>query len=172
MKTVYWLMPAEPARSFFAAQIDALAREYDAPVFAPHVTLCATPAGLENPAAVLRRALVGAEPVRLRVRGIDCSDAFTKTVFVQFQESPRLAEWTRTLRDASGCPDEDAINPHLSLLYRQMPLARKQKIADTIILPFAEVVFDSVQAVRCGAEVQTRADVESWRAVATQSLPA
>jgi len=170
MNIVYWLMPAEPARSFFVAQIEALAREYDAPLFQPHVTLYATPAAAEEPAAVLRRALVGWEPISLAVSRIDCADAFTKTVFVQFRKSARLAELTRMLRSASAGGDEYALNPHLSLLYRQMPLSRKGEIANTIRLPFTKVVFDSVQAVQCGREVQTRSDVESWRTVAAQSL--
>src|SRR6266446_10713817 len=35
----YWLIPAEPARSFFQGVINDLGRQYDAPLFEPHVTV-------------------------------------------------------------------------------------------------------------------------------------
>ena len=35
----YWLIPSEPAHSFFQRIINDLARRYDAPVFEPHVTI-------------------------------------------------------------------------------------------------------------------------------------
>src|SRR5690349_18997221 len=37
--TAYWLIPAEPTRSFFQEVINDLARRYDAPFFEPHVTV-------------------------------------------------------------------------------------------------------------------------------------
>ena len=35
----YWLIPSEPAHSFFQRIINDLARRCDAPVFEPHVTI-------------------------------------------------------------------------------------------------------------------------------------
>jgi len=35
----YWLIPSEPAHSFFQRIINDLARRYDAPAFEPHVTI-------------------------------------------------------------------------------------------------------------------------------------
>ena len=35
----YWLIPSEPALSFFQRIINDLACRYDAPVFEPHVTI-------------------------------------------------------------------------------------------------------------------------------------
>ena len=61
-------------------------------------------------------------------------------------------------------------DPHLSLLYKKLPDSTKKQLASTIKLPFREVVFDSIKAVRCVSPTQTRADVESWRTIASKRL--
>lgn len=166
----YWLIPAEPALSWFRSLIDDLARRLDAPVFEPHVTLYVTKAADENPTGVLKNALDNLKPLRLSVAGLDCSEAFTRTLFVQFQPDPLLARLSEELRSASVSRLEYELNPHLSLLYKSMLPEKKNEIMDSIRLPFTEVDFDAVKAVLSPAKIETREDVESWRVVATQHL--
>ena len=46
----------------------------------------------------------------------------------------------------------------------------KSELANSIRIPFREVTFDSAKAVACTVPIKTRADVESWRVVAAQTL--
>lgn len=167
---VYWLIPAEPARRFLAATIAELAARFDAPLFEPHVTLYATQTGHEDPAHVLTRALADCQSFRLSAQDIQHSDEFTKTVFVQFAPSPPLANLSRTLRQASTRHDEYELNPHLSLIYQAMPRATRAVVAASVSLPFTEVLFDSVKAIRSPAQVRSRPDVEAWLVEAEQRL--
>jgi 2'-5' RNA ligase len=166
----YWLIPAEPARSYFRSLISDLALRLDAPVFEPHVTLYVTSAADEHPAAVLQSALTNLEPIRLSIVGLDCSDKFTKTLYVQFEPSPALRRVNEKLRAASVSPREYELNPHLSLIYKRMTPEAKGQIIDSLHLAFADVDFDSVKAVISPAKIESREDVESWRIVATQPL--
>ena len=61
-------------------------------------------------------------------------------------------------------------DPHVSLLYKKVPTATKRDLASTIKLPFREVVFDSIRAVRGVLPTRTRREVEAWRVVATKRL--
>src|ERR1700731_2516080 len=122
MSLAYWLEPAQAARDFFAAAIAELAARFDAPLFEPHVTVYAGRKGDENPEEMLRGALANCEPFRLSVRDIQCSDEFTKTVFVQFEPSPELLRLNRALQQGSTLHDEYQLNPHLSLIYKEMTL--------------------------------------------------
>lgn len=162
----YWLTPAEPARSFLASTIAELAARFDAPVFEPHVTIYASETGNDTPAQVLRHALTGCKPLRLSARDIQYSDEFTKTLFVQFEPSPALAYLSRALQQASARHDEYELNPHLSLIYTKMAHSAKIDVVDSIKLPFAEVLFDSAQAIISPARVESRQDVEAWRIAA------
>jgi 2'-5' RNA ligase len=164
----YWLIPAEPALSYLRSVINDFARRFDAPVFEPHVTLYVTNADHETPAEVLTHAPAYSRTCRLSVAGIDYSDEFTKTLFVQFRPDAALTRLSENLWSASISQPEYQLNPHLSLIYKTMSPGTKAQVADSIRLPFGEVSFDSVKAVISPAKIESRADVEAWRVVAAQ----
>ena len=166
----YWICPAEPVRSQCVALIDDLAARFDAPVFEPHVTICVINAASENPDAILEQLLEGRAPYRLLVRGLGYRDEFTKTLFVQFAPEAELARLSEDLRRVSASRSDYKLNPHLSLLYKDLDTETKRQLAASISLPFDEVVFDRVKAVISPAEIRSRTEVEAWRVVAERTL--
>jgi len=168
----YWLCPAEPAGSHFCGIISDLAGRFDAPVFEPHVTIYVANGGSESPAAILAQLVKGREPYRLFVRGVEYSDKYTKTLFVQLAPDAELALLSEDLRRASDSPGDYQLNPHISLLYKTMDEETKRRLAASIILPFTAVNFSRVKAVLSPAEIKSRADVETWRVIAECSLTA
>jgi hypothetical protein len=166
----YWLIPAEPARDFFASTIERLATRFEAPLFEPHLTVYAARQRAENPAGVLRDILAGCKPFRVSLGDIQYSDEFTKTVFVRCEPSAELLRLYRALEQASSSRGNYELNPHLSLIYKTMPRETKEEIASSLTLPFQDILFDSGKAVICPVKIESREDVESWRIVATQTL--
>lgn len=166
----YWLRPAEPARTALATMIQDLAARFDAPVFEPHVTLYITSAKNENPAAVLEQVSKRRGAHRLSIRGLDHSDKFTKTLFIQFEPDAGLEQLSGDLRRASSVRDGYELNPHLSLIYKKLDEKTKSDLAPEIVLPFTEIPFDSIEAVISPARVESKEDVERWRVVAEQKL--
>jgi 2'-5' RNA ligase len=166
----YWLIPAEPVRSFFQAVINDLAHQHDAPVFEPHVTVFV---GADR-AGAAERALsqVARErcPAKLKTLQIDHSGEFIKTLFVQFALNTRLRQINETIRDAAKDSSRYELKPHLSLLYKTMPPAARRELAAAITVPYSEVSFDAIKAVRCISPTRSRADVEVWRVVASTKL--
>jgi hypothetical protein len=163
----FWLVPAEPERGLLDEIIRILAKELDAPRFEPHLTICLAPATQDA------RGLLGqisAGPIRLHVKDVSHSNEFTKTLFVRFEDNVALQEINGSLRRAAELSRAQLRDPHVSLLYKRMPRSAKSELASTIRLPFMEVTFDSLKAVRCHSPTQTAADVESWRTVATKKL--
>jgi 2'-5' RNA ligase superfamily len=155
--------------SFFVSIIAELAARFDAPTL-PHVTIYGTRMGEDMPAEVLNRALLGCPPFRLSVRNLQYSDSFTKTVFVQFEPSPPLAQLSHALQQASALHDRYDLNPHLSLIYKKMAHMAKLDVSASVRLPFTEVLFDLAKAVICPVQTESRQDVESWRVAAVQRL--
>jgi 2'-5' RNA ligase len=166
----YWLCPSEPARSELSAIIRDLAARFDAPAFEPHVTLSVAKPEAENPSAVLNEVAPSERTFRLIVRGLDYSDEFTKTLFIQFAPDPALARLNDELRRASASPQDYELNPHLSLIYKTMDAERKRQLAASIKVPLAEVIFNSIKAVISPAKIGARGDVEAWRVVAERRL--
>ena len=144
----YWLIPSEPAHSFFQRVINDLARRYDAPAF--EARQC---------------KLMGLTPL-----GLDQSDEFIKTLFVQFAMNAELQQINGIIRQAANDLSQYEVRPHLSLLYKNLAAASRRELAASISVPLSDVTFDTIKAVRCVSPTQRRADVESWQTLVTNKL--
>jgi 2'-5' RNA ligase len=167
----YWLIPAEPAHGFFRRLIEDLARRHDAPSFEPHVTIHVVANSPDAAEKTLLRAARECQPINLKALGIDHSDEFIKTLFVQFELNRKLQRLHWIIRSASQDSSDYELNPHLSLLYKTMPAVARSELAHSIKVPFSEVTFDALKAVRCISPTRSRADVDAWRVIATRELP-
>ena len=166
----YWLIPAEPAHSFFQGAINDLARRYDAPLFEPHVTIHVGANHIDVAEHALSKAARECQSITVKALGIDHSDEFIKTLFVQFALNTNLQQLNAIVRSAAEDSSDYKLNPHLSLLYKKITPVVRSELADSINVPFSEVVFDTLQAVRCISPTQSRADVEAWRVITRRSL--
>jgi Cyclic phosphodiesterase-like protein len=165
----YWLIPSEPAHSFFQRIINDLARRCDAPVFEPHVTIHVgadrTDATKNALDAARECKLIGLTPL-----GIDQSDEFTKTLFVHFAMSAELRKINGIMRQATDDSSHYQLKPHLSLLYKNLAVATRRELAASINVPLSEVTFDAIKAVRCVSPMKSGEEVEAWHVVAAASL--
>ena len=161
----HWLIPAEPAHRFFQDLINDLARRYDAPVFEPHVTIYVGANGTDAVKTELSKAAQDCKPIVLEAIGVNHSDEFIKTLFVEFRLSTKLLQLNQVIRSAAQDSSDYDLKPHLSLLYKKTSAQTRRQLARSIEVPFSEVVFDSLKAVRCVSPTQSPADVEVWRVV-------
>jgi len=166
--TVYWLIPAEPERELFRELIRILAKHFDAPRFEPHLTLLVTGEDRQAPKQILEQ--IDASLIQLRLLEISFSSKFTKTLFVRFKSKNALKKLIVDLRRVTKSRGQLVRDPHVSLLYKKIPVALKKELVSMMRLPFKEVVFDSIKAVRCHLPVRDRADVKAWRIIAAKSL--
>ena len=160
----YWLLPERAAREVFSREITKLARPLSAPLFEPHVTIFIAPESSRPALEVLREL----EPVNieLTIHSIRFSEQFTKTLFVQFETNSTLQHLGDAIWKASGAQDCYLIDPHLSLVYAKLPPETNQRLADKIRLPFREVCFTSICAMRCARPTTTAIEVEQWKLLA------
>lgn len=160
----YWLMPAEPDRTFLQDMIHHLSQRYAAPSFAPHVTIYSGASSeADDPATIVAAVTQGMRRLRLEVAGIRYSPVLTKTLFVQFQESSPLASLSEAIRGLVRQPATYRLDPHLSLLYQEMRVAEQQHLAATLHLPRPSVVFDAVAAMESSRPMRTPDDVNTWQ---------
>jgi 2'-5' RNA ligase len=166
----YWLIPSEPAHSFFQRIINDLAHRFDAPVFEPHLTIHVGRDHADSANQAIKDAANECTPIRLSPIEIRESEEFVKTLFVQFAMSAELRKLNHFIRDAANDSSQYELNPHLSLLYKNLAATTRCELAASISIPFSEVTFDAIKAVRCISPTQSRADVEAWHIVAKAFL--
>ncbi|MDQ6622751.1 MAG: 2'-5' RNA ligase family protein [Verrucomicrobiota bacterium] len=163
----FWLVPAPSAREFFSEVIRELAERHDAPRFEPHLTI-GFGALEEARAAEILRNLSIRETITLQIAGLEHSAKYTKTLFVQFHATPQLEALRAELQKATASSYE--LNPHLSLLYREMPEAARAAAAAAISIPFREVAFEFVQSIITPIPITRPEEVEAWRTLGSRRL--
>jgi len=166
----YWLIPSEPAHSYFQEIINDLACRYDAPAFEPHTTIHVGADRADAAEKALADAGRECKLIGLTPLGIDQSDEFIKTLFVQFAMTAELRKINDIIRQVADDSSHYELRPHLSLLYKNLPAATRRELAVSINLPISEVTFDLIKAVRCVSPTESGADVEAWHVVAGASL--
>jgi hypothetical protein len=166
----YWLIPSEPAYGFFQRIIHNLARRYDAPVFKPHVTVHVGADQRNVADSALEEATRECKLMALTPLGIGESNEFIKTLFVRFAMSGELRKINNVIRQAANDSLQYELNPHLSLLYKNLATSTRTGLSTSITLPFSEIAFDSLQAIRCVSPTQTSTDVEAWEPITARTL--
>ncbi|NEP60768.1 MAG: cyclic phosphodiesterase-like protein [Symploca sp. SIO2G7] len=170
-KISFWLIPSEEDRVFFQRVIDNLAQEYDAPSFTPHVTIYSgeyTPD--DNPVELIEQSIKKVKGFSLKVKKLGYTDEFTKTLFVQFLPCAVLSKISETIRSSSSRPFNYILNPHLSLIYRQLNKTIKKNLTNSLSLNKSEVFFNEVKAISTPALIQAKEDIESWQTICTRKL--
>jgi hypothetical protein len=122
----------------FVPWIERLAGETGGPVFAPHITLRA-----ETPPTA---------PFTVELVSLTDSDERFRCITITAARTPPL----------------DAVDaPHLSLLYGELPAARRASLRATIDLPLPMTIHVDELWI-----VDTSGEVENWKVAATRRLVA
>lgn len=170
-KISFWLIPKSPLKEQYQSLIDRLAVEFDAPPFEPHVTLFfGFMRDLQASSEVIEVVCKEFSSIILHAKSIEHSGVFTKTLFVQFQESLVLKELSHRLKSLSKSEDTYVLNPHLSLIYAPLGKEVRDSLSKTI-LPLSETLeFDEIVAVSCPERVENKEDVLCWKVLSRSKL--
>jgi hypothetical protein len=155
MKIAFWLIPAEPDRTIYQSLIRDFAHRYNAPTFAPHVTL-------HSCKVETLHAFQSVIDIVLEFDQISYSDSFTKSLFIQFLSNSQLDQLSESFRQKIESPF--ILNPHLSLIYANLPESEKRSLIPEIPVK-PSIRFDQIRAIEIPTSIQTREDVEKFRPI-------
>jgi 2'-5' RNA ligase len=133
-------------------------------VFEPHITLHGGIINHDRTLHVLRKLPV-ASSYELEMEGIFSSPKFTKTLFIRYRLSDELRELRSAIAQALDLESEDDFDPHLSLLYKEMPRREQEELVRSIKIPFQRATFAGLKLIAHPPKIMTRADVEVWREI-------
>jgi hypothetical protein len=169
----FWLLPAEHPMRLFAECIDGLACRYDAPRFLPHVTVRVerlTPDA--DLAAVLEEVAARRGPFAMRTGPTGHSPMRFKALFVPLcgdeifglasDLAVAAAPWRRALADGGEAASGYRLEPHLSLLYKELPAGERAALAARHSYAGESVRFDRITAVTPRLGAADFSCVEDW----------
>jgi putative hydrolase of the HAD superfamily len=157
-----WLTPASSDRRWLSKIIQDYAEAYSAPTFEPHVTIYS---GLCNERDDIPRILstaTGTLPsLDLEVTGLGYTENFFRTGFITFAPHKALTDLSKTIREQLQTPTDYQLEPHLSLVYKDLTLDQKRLAMLRIILSVQTITFDTLKVVK--PSDQNWFDISSWR---------
>ena len=89
--------------------------------FEPHRTVYCGPSTGAEARAVAQMIAKQFSPIELRADRLCHTERYTKTLFVQFQESTAARQMFDVAAAGYSCQSNYILNPHLSLLYKTLP---------------------------------------------------
>ena len=165
----FWLMPAPADAQFLAAIVGELAARFDAPAFAPHLTVAGDVA--VDPAALSAElaALAGAtRPFSTPVADIVTGAAYFQSFYASFERAGPLLALKRAAVAAGLGGQEGSFTPHVSLLYGHPEEAAKQAAAREMrdALAGRTIAFDRIALTNSSQATP----IAEWRIVADAPL--
>jgi 2'-5' RNA ligase len=166
----FWLLPAEPLSTRLRGVVAELAAKYDTAPFEPHVTLYCGLSDDRTTSAVLERVAAQFRPMNLAFEKLDRTEEYTKTLFVQFEESSAARELSETIRSLCAQPSDYGLNPHLSLIYGALQVEEKLEIMRSLDLPEGDYRFDRIAAIETEIPLTQADQIRRWRLVGQRVL--
>lgn len=158
-----FLTPAADDFGYAGRLVRQLSERFGTPCFEPHLTLCSGSVDDMDPLIKIVAEMAGElPPLSLRIKGIGCSDDYFRTLFVAFEPDSLLAGLHERLGEIIRRREGALFRPHLSLLYREMPLAEKETLARSLQPDRNVIRFDGVKVVAPGNVVAGWRDILRW----------
>jgi 2'-5' RNA ligase len=161
----FWLVPAEPLNGQLRAIIQQLAEKHDAIDFEPHVTLSSGPSDDDLTQTIARWIAKLFSRIELVPVKLGHTSAFAKTLFVQFQDSAAARQMSDVIKTRNAQCANYVLNPHMSLVYKTMPVAARAEICRGLDVPNKTYVFDRLRAIETEIPLTEPAQVKRWRTV-------
>ena len=162
----YWLMPCPDDHALLQGIIKELAHRYNTPVFPPHLTLFAGPAPPEGEETKILDTLdTQRVPESLAVTGLDATARYTMTLLLRCRPDSELLALHDFIRQHAPS-SEYRLDPHLSLLYADLPLPTKQNLAHELAPPLEEIRFDRIRIVGHPSPVESQEDIADFQDLA------
>lgn len=151
-----FIEPKDALREKLQSLIDSFAEEYGSPRFAPHVTLLARiPGNSDQEVIETAKTLAAAlAPVQITLGALGMEDAYYRALYIRIQEKDTVTKLYQDAAEAFSMMADDSYLPHLSLLYGNYSLERKQESAQRLPqLQGERFIAESLHVYRTEGEV-------------------
>jgi 2'-5' RNA ligase len=165
-----WLTPCEPLRSTLRSIIRRLAASLDAVEFEPHMTVHSGPSTDAEARAVAHMIARQFSPIEVTADRLCHTERYTKTLFVQFQESAAVRQIFEAAAAGYSRQSSYVLNPHLSLLYKTLPQTERRELCEALDVPMGDYKFDRIRMIETELPIEDAGPVRRWRVVCDEAI--
>jgi hypothetical protein len=159
-----WLMPEPVIAKALYQVIQSLAQAFDSPVFQPHIALLV---GMEHAVPQALSGLSILAPFVVDAKAAKSGDAFFQALYLPVIKNKEMLAARRAAKKAFGISTNQKFEPHMTLLYANLPEDQKLDAAKEIITNMPQQIkFTQI------ALVKTTGQTEEFEIIKTLNLTA
>lgn len=165
-----WLVPQKEDEKYLSEIISDLGIEYDAPLFTPHLTLLGNlNIELNKLKNILDEVFANKKAFSIKKTIINHSEEFFKTIFIEFELNNDLKNLFIEVSNKTDNRDIATFKPHISLIYKTMPVDEKLKIIERLKIK-EDFLIDKIYIQSPKIGDTDHHDVKNWRILYKKSL--
>lgn len=154
-KFALWYMPEIKQCEELKALIEGIANKCEADAFLPHMTGYS---GLyerrDELIKEVRQVFSEIKPFEMQISGTHCSNRLFESFFIQLKPTEQLQQIAAQFGQMHCGNPNYQLNPHISLLYKEMSLEEKRALANETTIPWQKLYFDQVWVVSPGDPIR------------------
>jgi 2'-5' RNA ligase len=150
-----WLEPIPQDAKYLKKITGHLAKKYNAPIFAPHITLYNEISKYQHAEAAVRKCK-DLSKLRLKTASVGFSDSLWKTLYVNIRKSKSLKSINKCLGTSLECSPQYKFKPHMSLIYKKLDAKTKRHLAQNLKIR-QSFGFDKITIIHSSK------DVSKWK---------
>lgn len=164
MKYTIWVIPPEPLSNKLTTVIDRLCKEYQGPLFDPHMSLLTNiekePSEIEEK---VRKWAEDLDKFELSLGPVSFSTTYFQSVFVRVNSTATLMQLNLDAKKLFEM-NNDVFMPHMSLLYGNHDMVTREKAAKSVNLEPTSFIVDKFVIT------PSTNDPKEWEHIATIPL--
>lgn len=168
-----WLAPDKENSEYLSEVIESLSEKYDAPSFYPHLTLYGSAEIPEEKELEIIEKLKSIaselDPFEIQMEKVNYSELFFKTLFIEVKMNENLQNIFSKIETILKPYGQYTFLPHISLLYKEMPIEEKKKEEGALHLKDSYIISE-MKIVTPGNVEKGWHDIKSWQIVSTFAL--
>lgn len=130
-----WLSLEKKDEEILQSIIDDLGKKYDAPSFKPHITVYGlVNTGLKNLTNYIEHISNQCAPFDVELSDVSYSEDLWKTLFLNLKPHESMTKINQILTERLNKFSSYYFTPHISLIYKHMPIQLKQQIIQKLEL--------------------------------------
>jgi 2'-5' RNA ligase len=162
-----WLVPDDKK---LTSTVLTLSSKYNSPSFIPHLTLLGeAKTTRKDLKLIVDDVFKDHKTFKVKTIGIFKSEAFFKTVFIEFEINHTLKNLYEKFSERTDKRSIDSFKPHISLMYKMMRTEDKLKVIKNLRAK-KEYEIKAVYIVAPKIGDNDFMDVESWRIIYKKTL--
>ncbi len=165
-----WLVPSRKDEIYLSGVIKKLSAEYNDPIFIPHLTLLGgTKLSFDDLKSAVDEVFENKKPFTIKQTGLNQSEHFFKTVFIEFELNNTLKNLFLELSRKTDNIALETFKPHISLIYKLITRNEKTRIIKNLEVKDSFTI-DHVFIVAPKKGDADFLNIESWRILYKKTL--